>query len=318
MSACLALRFGPLVDALFRGSDRLYHTTTKEFAVVRCGECGLLRLDPQPPPEELRALLSGQLLVRAGQSAASRWRRRTGGWCCATMCGFVARALRQLAARRAAARRGLRRRAVSGHAAGARLPRARTGLLARGRGHRLAPAAGARGLRVARAGAASAPGSVAGLTMFHVLEHLYDPRAYLAAALALLRPGRAAGRAGAERGMLAVPPAGPRRGTAWMCRGICTISATAIWRSCWNRAASKCCGANISRCATIPRAWPAVWRPRSIPWRGASARIPKRPACRLVKDLLYLALVAASLPFTAAGGGVPRRLHRDDRGAARR
>ena len=45
MSACLvcgSARFAPL----FRASDRLYHTTTREFAVVRCGECGLRRMCP--------------------------------------------------------------------------------------------------------------------------------------------------------------------------------------------------------------------------------------------------------------------------------
>ena len=33
-----------------------------------------------------------------------------------------------------------------------------------------------------------APGSCAAITMFHVLEHLYDPHAYVEAAQALLRP----------------------------------------------------------------------------------------------------------------------------------
>jgi uncharacterized Zn finger protein len=41
----------------FRQTDRLYRTTTKEFGVVRCQQCGLIRLDPQPKPEELRPIL---------------------------------------------------------------------------------------------------------------------------------------------------------------------------------------------------------------------------------------------------------------------
>src|SRR5262245_27170521 len=53
VSACLlcgSTRLAPL----FRGSDRLYHTTRREFDVVRCGDCGLVRLNPQPSPEELQ------------------------------------------------------------------------------------------------------------------------------------------------------------------------------------------------------------------------------------------------------------------------
>ena len=50
MSDCLMCGCGQFT-ALFHGSDRLYHTTTKQFSVVRCDECGLLRLDPTPPPD---------------------------------------------------------------------------------------------------------------------------------------------------------------------------------------------------------------------------------------------------------------------------
>ena len=37
MSACLMCGCGQ-VTAIFHGSDRLYHTTTKQFSVVRCDE----------------------------------------------------------------------------------------------------------------------------------------------------------------------------------------------------------------------------------------------------------------------------------------
>lgn len=39
---------------LFSGTDRLYNTTDKIFYVVECDRCRLIRLDPQPTPSELR------------------------------------------------------------------------------------------------------------------------------------------------------------------------------------------------------------------------------------------------------------------------
>lgn len=48
-SLCAANQFTPL----FSSTDTLYRTTSKIFEVVRCGGCGLLRLDPQPAPAEL-------------------------------------------------------------------------------------------------------------------------------------------------------------------------------------------------------------------------------------------------------------------------
>src|SRR5205085_294102 len=41
------------VRTLFRGTDRLYHTTDKVFYVVECKACRLIRLDPRPTPGEL-------------------------------------------------------------------------------------------------------------------------------------------------------------------------------------------------------------------------------------------------------------------------
>src|SRR6185369_10071184 len=66
-------------STVMRGSDRLYHTTTREFDVVRCAECGMLRLDPQPSPEELRKYYPENYWFAPDHSTASRmeeaWRR---------------------------------------------------------------------------------------------------------------------------------------------------------------------------------------------------------------------------------------------------
>src|SRR5580698_6100415 len=53
MSGCLMCG-GDRATLLFQQTDRLYGTTDKQFGVVRCDQCGLIRLDPQPSPEELR------------------------------------------------------------------------------------------------------------------------------------------------------------------------------------------------------------------------------------------------------------------------
>ena len=71
MSACLVCgceRSAPL----FTAPDRLYRTTAKEFAVVRCEECGLARLDPQPAAEELRRYYPENYWFAPDESAASR------------------------------------------------------------------------------------------------------------------------------------------------------------------------------------------------------------------------------------------------------
>ena len=43
MSACLVCSSAGFTP-VFQGSDRLYDTTTRQFTVVPCGECGLLPL----------------------------------------------------------------------------------------------------------------------------------------------------------------------------------------------------------------------------------------------------------------------------------
>ena len=71
MSACLICGC-PQSTAIFHGSDRLYHTTTKQFSVVRCDQCGLLRLDPTPSPEELARYYPDNYWFAPDKSTASR------------------------------------------------------------------------------------------------------------------------------------------------------------------------------------------------------------------------------------------------------
>ncbi len=214
MSACLRVRIRPLSQRVCSSaSDRLYrHHRPRRFSVVRCGECGLVRLDPQPAPEELRRYYPDNYWFAPEPARPAAWRRRTGGWCCATTCA------------------SWRGRCGGSRARGPLLDVGCGGGLFLGmmreRGFRVV------GLDFSREAAAiawrrqqvpavcamlehapvRADESVAVLTMFHVLEHLYDPRAYL-------RP-----RAGCWR-----------RTAGWWCR--CPTppaGSSACWASAWN------------------------------------------------------------------------------------
>jgi hypothetical protein len=71
MSACLICG-SARVAPLFTASDRLYHTTAKLFSVVRCGECGLIRLDPPPATDELHRYYPDNYWFAPDLTAASR------------------------------------------------------------------------------------------------------------------------------------------------------------------------------------------------------------------------------------------------------
>jgi len=46
MSACL-LCGSECAAALFPATDRQHRTTPRSFTILRCGQCGLMRLDPR-------------------------------------------------------------------------------------------------------------------------------------------------------------------------------------------------------------------------------------------------------------------------------
>jgi len=275
VSACLVCgseRFA----ALFQASDRLYHTTAKKFAVVRCGECGLVRLDPHPGPEELRRYYPDNYWFSPDETAASRMEEAYRRLVLGDHVRFVARALRGSRARGPLLDVGCGGGLFMG--------------MMRERGF------GVIGLDSSREAAAIAwrrqqapavcadmekaplrAGSLAGVTMFHVMEHLYDPRAYLMAARSLL--------AGDGRLVVQVPNAASWQfrllGRAWngvdVPRHLYDFR-DRTWRNCWRSAASKWCGASIFRCAIIRRAWRAAWRRRSTPWRGGCGRFRRAGA----------------------------------------
>ena len=184
MSACLMCGSTD-ATALFHGSDRLYHTTTKEFRVVRCDACGLQRLDPKPAPEELGRYYPDNYWFAPDQSAASRLEEAYRRLVLRDHVQFVAQALADSTARGPLLdvgcggglflgmmrERGLRVVGLDNSREAAGIAWRRQQVPALAGDLERAP------LRAR---------SFAGLTMFHVMEHLYDPRAYLCAARALL------------------------------------------------------------------------------------------------------------------------------------
>jgi SAM-dependent methyltransferase len=174
-------------QVLFQLSDRLYGTTNKRFSVVECGSCHVIRLNPWPAPSEL-----------AHYYPSEYWFSRRDG-----ISDALANAYRRLVMsdHLRFVRRGLRESGESGTILDAgcggglflAMLRQRRGSVIGLDVSRTACAVAWNELGVpAVCGTlARAPfkaGSCAVITLFHVLEHLYDPKEHLQAAHNLLRP----------------------------------------------------------------------------------------------------------------------------------
>jgi SAM-dependent methyltransferase len=295
MSECLVCgsnRFAPL----FRGSDRLYGTTDREFDVVRCGECGLLRLDPLPTPEELRKYYPDSYWFAPDQSAASRLEEAYRRVVLRDHVQFVEKALRRSRAQGPLLDVGCGGGLFLG--------------LMRQRGFRVL------GLDFSREAAGiawqrqQAPAvcamlenapfparSLAGVTMFHVLEHLYDPRAYLTAARDLL--------AADGRLVVQVPNAASWQskllGQHW--NGMDVPRHLFDFRARDLEKLMEQCGLEVLRRKYFslrdnPAGLASSLAPSLDPMARRVRRVAESGGVRLARDLAYFALVVASLPFT--------------------
>ena len=295
MSGCL-LCGSDRVAPLFRGSDRLYRTTAKEFAVVQCGGCGLVRLDPQPPPDELRRYYPATYWFAPGQGTASRLEEAYRRLVLRDHVRFVEQAMR------------------GSRASGALLDVGCGGGLFPGmmreRGFRMlgldsSPEAAAIAWRQQKVPCLCAmlehtpfrPGSMAALTMFHVLEHLYDPRVYLIAAHRLLAPD--------GRLVVQVPNAASWQfqllGRSW--NGVDVPRHLFDFRDRDLEKLLESCGFDVMRRKYFslrdnPAGLASSVAPSFDPMARRVRGIPERSGVRLAKDLAYLALVIAALPFT--------------------
>ena len=276
----------------------MYHTTTRQFSVVRCEQCGLLRLDPTPSPEDLKRYYPDNYWFTPDQSAASRLEEAYRRLVLRDHVQFVAQALADSKARGPLLDVGcggglflgmMRERGL--RVVGLDFSREAAGIAWR---QQQVPAMSADLLQ-----APLRAGSFAGLTMFHVMEHLYDPAAYLRAARELLAPD--------GRLVIQVPNAG-----SWQAR---------LLGRAWN-------GADIPRHLTNfrgrdlekmvegagfevlrrkhfslrdnPAGLASSLAPSLDPMARRVRRVPETGSARLMKDLTYFGLVVASVPFAVA------------------
>ncbi len=280
---------------LFEASDRLYRTTAQQFRVVECRQCRLLRLDPRPSPGELNRCYPSNYWFSEDQSAASR----------------LAEIYRRLVLRDHV--RFVRRALESTGEDGLVLDVGCGGGLflsmLRGAGH---PVAGLdfscdaavvawrrQGVPVVCASLARAPfaeNSCAAVTMFHVLEHLYNPALYLDAAHRLLKPG--------GRLIVQVPNASSWQffllGENWS--GLDVPRHLIDFRRRDLETLLEECGFEIVRVKNFSlRDNPAGLATSLAPWLDPMARrvrrTPETPRAAVAKDLIYLALVVGCLPF---------------------
>ncbi len=283
---------------ILRGTDRLYGTTAHEFSVMECASCGLLRLEPQPTPEELSRYYPENYWFAPDPSAASRLEESYRRLVLRDHVRFSARAIRQSGAHGPLLDAGCGGGLFLG--------------MMRERGFRVL------GLDYSRDAAAiawqrqKAPavcaaldrapfrgGSLGAISMFHVIEHLLDPRAYLAAAHDLLEPE--------GRLIVQVPNASSWQfrllGAAW--NGIDIPRHLFDYRARDLEALLAECGFRVLRRKFFnlrdnPAGLASSLAPRLDPMARRVRRIRESNPARLVKDFAYLALTAASLAFTLA------------------
>ncbi|MGO9262549.1 MAG: class I SAM-dependent methyltransferase [Bryobacteraceae bacterium] len=296
MSACL-LCGCPRSAAVFRASDRLFGTTTQEFAVVRCGDCGLMRLDPPPAPDKLGRYYPDLYWFSPDQTAAGRLEEAYRRLVLRDHVRFVDRALRATRAQ------GPLLDVGCGGGLFLRLMRGRgfraVGLDFSAQAAAVAWQQGAPVVCAMLERAPFRPASLAGLTMFHVLEHLHDPRAYLMAARELLaRDGRL---------VVQVPNAACWQfrilGRAW--NGIDVPRHLFDFRARDLERLLESCGfETVRRKHFSLRDNPAGLASSLAPGLDPMARrVRKREesaGARLAKDLAYLALAMAAAPFAVA------------------
>lgn len=286
----------PAMRTLFHATDRLYRTTDKSFLVVECERCKLLRLYPKPTPEELGTYYPKDY-----------WHSDAGGRI-TQIEEFYRRLVSQDHIRfleRAIEDAGGKGLVMDVGCGGGLLLR-----MLRERGHRVLgmdfsvdAAAIAWGQNAVPAICAPLPraplrpGSCAVISLFHVLEHLYEPHEYLMAARELL----------ADEGRLVVqvPNAASWQflifGESW--NGI------DVPRHLWNFRLSDL-NVLLDRCGFVPvrtkhfslRDNPAGFSISVAPGLDPMARrirkIPEAPWQRLLKNAAHLALMGLALPFS--------------------
>jgi SAM-dependent methyltransferase len=288
---------------LFWGGDRLYRTTDKTFLIVECGACRLMRLFPVPSPVELRTYYPDNYWYTPGDDAASRLEQVYRRFVLRDHLRFVRRALEKSGSS------GIVLDVGCGGGLFLRLLSESSRLVEQQKlrviGLDFSLDAASVAISNSRIPALCgrlteaplAQESCAAITMFHVLEHLLDPAAYLRAAHRLLRPD--------GRLIVQVPNAACWQflllGDHWsgidVPRHLIDFRPRDLERLLGN------CGFEALRVKHFslrdnPAGLATSIAPGLDPMARRVRRIPETPRAKLLKDLAYFGLVVASLPFT--------------------
>ncbi len=282
---------------LFSATDRLYGTTSKYFQIVECGKCRLIRLHPQPAPIELRQYYPPGYWFVAESTAADRLEQQYRRFVLRDHLRFVERALEE------SEEEGLVLDVGCGGGLFLQMLRERKNVRAVGLDFSLDAAnvawrrAGVPAVCATLSRAPIAPSSCAMITMFHVLEHLYDPASYLDAAHHLLRPD--------GRLVVQVPNAACWQfllfGERW--NGVDVPRHLIDFRLSDLDSLLDHCGFEVLRHKHFslrdnPAGMATSMAPALDPMARRLRGVAETPLERLWKDLMYLALVGISLPFT--------------------
>ena len=289
--------------ALFCGADRLYQTTEKRFSVVECSGCRLLRLHPWPSAGELQRYYPESYWFTSEDNTVGRLEEEYRRFVLRDHVNFVAGACGP----------------ADGPVLDVGCGGALFGRLLGDRGYRVF------GLDYSRQAANVAwrqngVSVVAGIfsdppfahdlfavvTMFHVLEHLYDPGSYIQTARRLLRPG--------GRLIVQVPNASSWQfllfGDRWngldVPRHLINFRADDI-RTLIEQSGFKVTRTKYFSLRDNPAGFASSLAPNLDPMARRVRGIAESERMRMVKNLTYFGLVLAALPFTlleaACGAG---------------
>lgn len=288
---------------LYCQTDRLFGTTDKRFSVIECSGCRLLRMHPWPTAAELQTFYPDNYWFAPQKNSVSRLEERYRRFVLRDHVNFVSSAFR----------------AEDGPLLDVGCGGALFGRLMADRGYRVfgldysrqaaEVAWSQNGVPVVAGDFSSAPfpdDFFAAVTMFHVLEHLYDPGSYLQAAWRLLRPG--------GRLIVQVPNASSWQfllfGERW--NGLDVPRHLINFRANDLQALLENCGFKLLRTKYFslrdnPAGMASSMAPSLDPMARRVRQIPEGSKSRLFSDLTYFGLVVAAIPFTlleaACGAG---------------
>ena len=287
---------------LFVATDRLYRTTTREFQVVECRRCSLLRLEPQPSPEELAQFYPNDYWWAPDDSLVARLEAIYRRAVLSDHLRFVAPGTE--------GREPVLDVGCGGGSFLAALSKRRTRVVGLDFSDRAAAVAWRQNGVPAVCGTLDhipfPAESFGAITLFHVLEHVPQPGAYLAAAHRLLAPG--------GRLYVQVPNAacwqflllGQRWSGLDVPRHLIHFRAEDLERLL-NEFGFQVLRKKFFSLRDNPAGLATSLFPQLEPMSRRVRRVPESPVSRLLKNTLYLSLVALALPFTAleaaAGAG---------------